>query len=182
MRFDAKGIQVTTAELGAILEGKGYPDDDAFIERAVDIARRAINGEVGQLRDVLEQGDDRFSFSKGLLERLDTLDQASRDELSRMLHILHPDQISSEGSAPLSEFFSYEHTDAFIAYIQQRIEDLLMTQQQAEDDMNTYPGDSRDYYMAEQNYEIAEKEIKKYRYYLSRFEYQLKSVDVPDAD
>jgi hypothetical protein len=158
MKFPSAGIVVSEADLGTILERGGeYADDAVFMEEAARIARRALRERSEELRDILDQ-----PFGKGLLKKLDMLDHASEDELSRMLHMLTREEDTEPQPAPSGLLFSYDHIKAIKAYVLQKIEMLLSAEERGGDIYYTH------------------KERMEYEHYLRHIENYLEPVDVPD--
>lgn len=181
MKIEARGIRVDFSDLATILEGNGeYAKDDRFMQRTVDIAKQTIMADSDQLTERIVESDRRFPLVEGLLEKLSILDEASRDELSRMLHVLTMGNNILTHPQPDDAVFSFEHVPAIIEYVYEKLNVLEQAKIIAMDGIRHYPVNTMKHKIAQINYSSAHSEEMHYHNYLRALQNLVDPSDMPD--
>jgi hypothetical protein len=181
MKIESHGIRLEFSDLATILEGSGeYTRDDGFMQRSIDIARQAIAANSDQVAERIVESDKRFPLVEGLLEKLSVLHEASRDELSRMLHVLSMRSDIFTHPRADDAVFSFEHAPALMEYVYERLNVLEEAQIIARQDIRDFPADAIKHKIAIRNYSSAHWEEKQYQTFLRALQNLVGPVDIPD--
>lgn len=182
MKVEVDNLSVGFSDLASILEGNGeYTLDDGFMRQAHILAKHAISQHLDLLRHRIEESDNRFPLTEGLLEKLELLDEVSGNDLSRMLHIL---SVGGDGSESLGgeAGFTPDHAPALMEYVYERLELLDQAVRLATEKMRTYPPSSMPYKIAYMNYLSLRKEETEYTKYLGHLSKIIQDAHVPGED
>jgi hypothetical protein len=184
MKFQAPGIEVDAADLADILAGNGdYTSDASFMQQASVIARHSIGIHSDQLKKRLPEVDERFAASsKGLLEKLGRLDEASNEELGKLLSFLAGEpKTAADFEYNEAGYFSRDHIPALIAFVEEKLAmlDLAKGPELAAYNIAEDSGAIR---AAEMRHDLIEADEKKYKKYLEKLKELNESSGIPGED